>query len=905
MAVTIEELQILLKCDATQAQAALTSLNQSVDKAVEKMSQGGKSGNKTWYETMSKRLENATKKMSDAYDRFNETGDSGAKADLGYYATQAKKAATELSKFRDVATKAFGGRSRDGAIGNAIENMSYLDKSVQKVSDHVKRMPNFNKYLLGEAPSEPTVEYRGQKANAPWKDQWSAVTQNDLMSGAGGDMMRRAAAWMNNAQNELGSKFQSVDTEKLTNGSAYERLREQLKVAENQAESLRQKIAAIGDSDNPQALMTLQTKLDTAEKKAEKLAKQMAAIEDGVAPTAGSDTTADSMRKTGEAAQEATPKVEKYAKAKEKAGAATSSFSKASKFAHGIFDRFGKSFKKHDGFLSQFGRTLKRVVMRMLAMGLIRGVINGIRQGLQMLAKTSSTAAEQFGRFSAMGKAIKVALGSAALSVLNALSGVLYSIAQAAVTAANAVAQFFAVISGSGKYIGVTLAGSFDDLGDSIGGAGGKAKGLLADFDELNIIGQQSGGGGGGGLNGVSGVTTGEQDAVSVLADLLKNEQFEQAGAYISQKLGEVADKINQWFIDLDNKHYGTKFADLLNGFFSDKSTFEKLGTAVGNGLNVVIHAFTDFFKRFDARSAAESIVTALNTAIKTTDWNSAGEGLGEMLMDLLDFATTFMLEFDWLGLLNGIVNAILTAIEYILSNPVRMLRIIVTFCHGLINLIGSIIIAGIEGILSTIDRVAQLFNPNWTPLAGRLTEKWNGIMDEWETNTNEHFDSLQAAWDKGMGNLGSATESVTEKVDELSTAVSNIPEYKESTIKINTVVSSSGGDSYSGGGSNRPTVNVNLMKMARGGIAYGDTLAHIGEYPSARSNPEVVAPLSKLQDILAKSGNSSADVKRQNELLAEQNRLLRMIAQKEIRLSPTPELGQVVTKAQALYGAV
>ena len=740
MAVTIEELQILLKCDATQAQAALTQMNTAVDKAVSKMNA---SFDKVGGEAVTQKVDEAVAQVNKATKKIDRSGWKRASEALGY---------------------------------------------VEK---------GFN------APSQKYPETRGMKAAdaIPYINQ----KESELLAGA--------------------SKGETKD-----------------------------------NSEN--------------------------------------------IKKTGDAAQEAAPKVEKYAKAVQKSGASSSFFSKASKFAHGIFDRFGKSFKKHDGFLSQFGRTLKRVVMRMLAMGLIRGVINGIRQGLQMLAKTSSTAAEQFGRFSAMGKAIKVALGSAALSVLNAFSGVLFSIAQAAVTAANAIAQFFAVISGSGKYIGVTLAGSFDDLGDSIGGAGGKAKGLLADFDELNIIGQQSGGGGGGGLNGTSGVTTGEQDAVSVLADLLKNEQFEQAGAYISQKLGEVADKINQWFIDLDNKHYGAKFADILNGFFSDKSTFKKIGTAVGNGLNVVIHAFRDFFKRFDARSAAESIVTALNTAIKTTDWNSAGEGLAEMLLDLLDFATTFMLEFDWLGLLNGIVNAILTAIEDILKNPVRMLRIIVTFCHGLINLIGSIIIAGIEGILSTIDRVIRLFNPDWEGFSGILTEKWNGIMDDWETNTNAHFDSLQAAWDKGMGNLGSATESVTEKVDELSTAVSNIPEYKESTIRINTVVSSSGGDSYSGGG-NRPTVNVNLMKMARGGIAYGDTLAHIGEYPSARSNPEVVAPLSKLQDILAKSGNSSANVKRQNELLAEQNRLLRVIAQKEIRLSPTPELGQVVTKAQALYGAV
>lgn len=42
---------------------------------------------------------------------------------------------------------------------------------------------------------------------------------------------------------------------------------------------------------------------------------------------------------------------------------------------------------------------------------------------------------------------------------------------------------------------------------------------------------------------------------------------------------------------------------------------------------------------------------------------------------------------------------------------------------------------------------------------------------------------------------------------------------------------------------------------MASGGIAYGPTRALIGEYPGARSNPEVVAPLNKLQGMLGGMG--------------------------------------------------
>jgi hypothetical protein len=41
---------------------------------------------------------------------------------------------------------------------------------------------------------------------------------------------------------------------------------------------------------------------------------------------------------------------------------------------------------------------------------------------------------------------------------------------------------------------------------------------------------------------------------------------------------------------------------------------------------------------------------------------------------------------------------------------------------------------------------------------------------------------------------------------------------------------------------------------FAKGGIVSGPTLGLVGEYPGASTNPEVIAPLSKLQSMLAPS---------------------------------------------------
>ncbi|WP_159521749.1 coiled-coil domain-containing protein [Sunxiuqinia indica] len=49
---------------------------------------------------------------------------------------------------------------------------------------------------------------------------------------------------------------------------------------------------------------------------------------------------------------------------------------------------------------------------------------------------------------------------------------------------------------------------------------------------------------------------------------------------------------------------------------------------------------------------------------------------------------------------------------------------------------------------------------------------------------------------------------------------------------------------------------------LASGGIAYGDTIARVGEYSNARANPEVIAPLDKLKSMLpSNSGGTTFQV--------------------------------------------
>jgi hypothetical protein len=54
-------------------------------------------------------------------------------------------------------------------------------------------------------------------------------------------------------------------------------------------------------------------------------------------------------------------------------------------------------------------------------------------------------------------------------------------------------------------------------------------------------------------------------------------------------------------------------------------------------------------------------------------------------------------------------------------------------------------------------------------------------------------------------------------------------------------------------------SLSANVPEYADGGLAYGPTIGKIGEYPGARSNPEVVAPLDKLKAMIG-GGSSYGD---------------------------------------------
>jgi hypothetical protein len=65
---------------------------------------------------------------------------------------------------------------------------------------------------------------------------------------------------------------------------------------------------------------------------------------------------------------------------------------------------------------------------------------------------------------------------------------------------------------------------------------------------------------------------------------------------------------------------------------------------------------------------------------------------------------------------------------------------------------------------------------------------------------------------------------------------------------------------------------NNKATAFANGGIVSGPTMGLVGEYPGAQSNPEVIAPLDKLKEMIG-GGGGGAFVLRGQDLLLSINR--------------------------------
>lgn len=624
--------------------------------------------------------------------------------------------------------------------------------------------------------------------------------------------------------------------------------------------------------------------------------------------------------------------------------------------------KLGHNANKTSGFLGKLNKSLGRIAFYRAIRSAIRYVTDGFKQGLEAAYNWSkeqgginARLAGAMDNLSAASGRMKLQLGAAFGGLIVAIEPILIRIINLITAAAEAITKLFAVLNGSGYY--KKAVGGLQKMGSAAGGANKQIKGLLASWDELTVIGKESGGGGGGSNNNGY---TGDYEwakAESPWADLFNSGNFFGLGDKVNEALGNVSDTISAWFDKLKKLKLGSKFASFLNGIFSDSTTFRKVGETFADGVNTIIDIGLDFITTFDVSSFATSMSELINGAITKIDWLGFASLVGNLLWGVIDFGITFLKNINWFALARGVADLVFGSIQSILSDPRRLMIALKDLVVGMINMIGGLIIGGMAGLLETIHpslgRLMDGVQDDWNGFVNTIDTKWeqgmNDLADyiglpeskaqEFKTNAETSFDAvrqsalnaadgadtLNRTLDETNGKRPTVTvnaEGVTTVRNELtdltkSRNVSVTPTLTSNTLTVNaklgnpseltTQIKNAMKTSV------RLSVNVNngegvgkinMVAYASGGYA------DVGQIFLAREDgPELVGTIGAQTAVAnndqivegIKGGVAQANYE-QNELLRQQNSLLSELLRKEFTIEPSVGLGQVLARSETLY---
>ena len=587
----------------------------------------------------------------------------------------------------------------------------------------------------------------------------------------------------------------------------------------------------------------------------------------------------------------------------------------------------GTSAKQGASGLSKFISSLKRILMYRVVRSILSNIARAAKEGIQNLVQYSkaiggidaSRANATMSQFASIGMQVKNTLGSALMPVLNALMPVIQTLANWFIIAANAVNQFFAAISGASMWTKAKeYAVDYAEGLDKASGSAKKLKGMLAGFDELNVIQSETGGGGGGATQNFK-------------------KMFEEVK--INEKLQKILQAIRGFFVDIWER-------------IKDSGAVERLTTAWNK--------FKESLNKLWNSPGMQSLIGWLKEAISLVI-TLAGIIIINTLADLTTILTDVVNLINAIinGDIAGVVNEVKNLLVDILALPFGIIADIIDTLFGtdirgwLDDLVATIkefdlaawFVQAWEDIKSVWNEAPGWFNDNviqpivnffknlWTSVSGFFVDLWNGIVEVWKSVSTWFNRNVTApvtgffrgVWTNVSGFFVSLWNSIKGVFRNVSTWFkTNVTDPIGNFFKsaINTVIKAL---NWMIRGLNKISIKLPdwgiLGDLA--GRSYGISIREISYLASGglvdagqmfiarESGPEMVGTMGgrtavanndQIVDGVA-DGVERANAE-QNALLREQNRLLRALLEKESGpvFAPSAEAGRWAARSIGMY---
>ena len=531
----------------------------------------------------------------------------------------------------------------------------------------------------------------------------------------------------------------------------------------------------------------------------------------------------------------------------------------------------------------------------------LNALFTGLRDGLQNIARGNEGANKSFSQLATSTLYLKNSLAAALLPALQAIMPIITRIIDAFARAANMVGAFIAALTGKATFVqAIQLQQDYAGSLDGTAEAAEKVHQQLAGFDELNIIQSKSD-------------SSGAYNPATDYGGMFEEVEIPDNILSFLEKLKEKLSPETLQYIQQIPKAFEEIKKSLVAIWESE--AFQKILAAVASvsldALTTTLWIIADVLK--------------IIQGIFQGDWGILWDGTKSLLFDTLvspaaplvegglswfygddydAWSTAFSEEFGY-GNIWRLVQAALHGDE-------EAIAALEEYKNKVSNLTSEEKVAAWE---KAWDTFVENFKSKFAPLANWLNENvispignffaglWETVHDtavEWWTKIKNFFSSIPNWFLSNIvypvanffiGIANAIITAVNWVIEQLNKIQIPIPEWVAKLLGIKgdtwgfniqklSLLDKLSLNAFSGGGHSGGSSYV--AALASGGIAYGDTLVQVGEYANARSNPEVIAPLSKLTSLMG-SGN---DTRQFVPLFQSTIALLRQIADKETTLN-------------------
>lgn len=397
--------------------------------------------------------------------------------------------------------------------------------------------------------------------------------------------------------------------------------------------------------------------------------------------------------------------------------------------------------KGTDMFASFFklGNMLKLMVVRQI----LKAVISAVKQGFTNLVNYSQDAKNAVNQMKASASNLSNSLASAVAPLLSVVAPVISKICDIFAMASNAVARFFAILTGAKTYVVATKnAEALASANEDVASSASDAQGALASIDEINDISNQSSGSGSSGTDYNSMFETLPTNASGTFAE------FERIKDLISDGFWEGfgvdwEDRVNE--IISDTKSIGQSLSNIFNDP-SVQSAGQTLYDAIWTNLGRLAGSVASV-----GLTIGQGLIGGIETWLSSS-WQLLANTLNVMMQNVAS-------GLNWIGLGSVALSNILSVFggewaQSIIGNifgtignvMMTSFSIITGVLESLLQLFFQPIIDNTEEIKTVIDGALQAIATMLEPVFNTCKEFCDWVLTLWTDYFSPFFDALAQA---------------------------------------------------------------------------------------------------------------------------------------------------------------